>query len=56
VASLGHIIDVQHHYQREYRIYTLMKWILRVNRRDPERKEPLMMVDAGKYARTLLLM
>ncbi|CAM0141139.1 hypothetical protein VKS41_001573 [Umbelopsis sp. WA50703] len=47
VASLGHIIDVQHHYQREYRIYTLMKWILRVNRRDPERKEPLMMVDAG---------
>ncbi|KAI7855690.1 hypothetical protein BDC45DRAFT_86933 [Circinella umbellata] len=32
---------------REYRIYSLMKWILRVHRRDPNRKTPLTMIDAG---------
>ncbi|KAI8375842.1 hypothetical protein BD560DRAFT_482414 [Blakeslea trispora] len=39
--------DLSNHYQREFRIYTLMKWILRVHRRDPERHTPLVMVDAG---------
>ncbi|KAI8336862.1 hypothetical protein EDC96DRAFT_523842 [Choanephora cucurbitarum] len=39
--------DLSNHYQREFRIYTLMKWILRVHRRDPDRHTPLVMVDAG---------
>lgn len=50
VASSGHVMDVQNHYQREYRIYSLMKWILRVNRRDPDRKGPVIMVDAGNVS------
>lgn len=40
--------DINNHYWREHRIYTLMKWILRVYRRDPERATPLVMVDAGE--------
>jgi len=47
IASSGHVVDIQNHYNREHRIYSLMKWILRVNRRDPDRKGPLIMVDAG---------
>ncbi|KAG0166304.1 hypothetical protein DFQ30_007339 [Apophysomyces sp. BC1015] len=47
IASQGHMSDVNGHYYREHRIYTLMKWILRVHRRDPGRKTPLLMVDAG---------
>ncbi|KAI7904430.1 uncharacterized protein BX663DRAFT_452242 [Cokeromyces recurvatus] len=39
--------DINNHYHREFRIYTLMKWILRVHRRDPNRDTPLVMVDAG---------
>lgn len=47
VVSNGNYIDVKNHYHREHRIYTLMKWILRVHRRDPNRDVPLVMVDAG---------
>ncbi|ORE01234.1 hypothetical protein BCV72DRAFT_81585 [Rhizopus microsporus var. microsporus] len=47
VVSNGNYIDVKNHYHREHRIYTLMKWILRVHRRDPYRSVPLVMVDAG---------
>ncbi|KAI8144118.1 hypothetical protein BJV82DRAFT_76976 [Fennellomyces sp. T-0311] len=47
IASEGHLADIVNHFNREHRIYTLMKWILRVHRRDPGRKAPLMMVDAG---------
>lgn len=48
IASEGHLVDITNHYNREHRIYTLMKWILRVYRRDPQRTDPLLMVDAGK--------
>ncbi|CEJ00683.1 hypothetical protein RMCBS344292_14733 [Rhizopus microsporus] len=47
VVSNGNYVDVKNHYHREHRIYTLMKWILRVHRRDPNRNVPLVMVDAG---------
>lgn len=47
VVSNTNYLDVNNHYQREFRIYTLMKWILRVHRRDAERTDPLVMVDAG---------
>jgi hypothetical protein len=47
VVSNTNYPDVNNHYQREFRIYTLMKWILRVHRRDSERTVPLVMVDAG---------
>ncbi|CAO3608375.1 unnamed protein product [Mucor fragilis] len=47
VVSNTNYPDVNNHYHREFRIYTLMKWILRVHRRDPERTTPLVMVDAG---------
>ncbi|KAI8377833.1 uncharacterized protein BYT42DRAFT_359158 [Radiomyces spectabilis] len=47
IATEGHIVDINNHYAREHRIYTLMKWILRVHRRDADRKQPLVMVDAG---------
>ncbi|KAG1495076.1 hypothetical protein G6F54_007431 [Rhizopus delemar] len=47
IVSNGNYIDVKNHYHREHRIYTLMKWILRVHRRDPKRNVPLLMVDAG---------
>ncbi|RUP49614.1 hypothetical protein BC936DRAFT_142023, partial [Jimgerdemannia flammicorona] len=41
---------IKDHYDREHRIYSLMKWVLRVHRRDTgriARKEPLIMIDAG---------
>ncbi|KAI9302526.1 hypothetical protein BJ944DRAFT_232962 [Cunninghamella echinulata] len=47
ITSDNNFHNIQGHYAREHRIYTLMKWILRIHRRDPERKTPLMMVDAG---------
>ncbi|GAN06529.1 MT-A70 protein [Mucor ambiguus] len=47
IVSNTNYPDVNNHYHREFRIYTLMKWILRVHRRDPERTAPLVMVDAG---------
>ncbi|KAI8067147.1 hypothetical protein BC940DRAFT_57031 [Gongronella butleri] len=47
IASDGHFQSIRNHYDREHRIYTLMKWILRVNRRDANRTTPLLMVDAG---------
>ncbi|CDH54969.1 hypothetical protein RO3G_10346 [Lichtheimia corymbifera JMRC:FSU:9682] len=47
IASEGHFAFVNQHYEREFRIYSLMKWILRVYRRDPQRTQPLLMVDAG---------
>jgi hypothetical protein len=47
VVSNTNYQDVGNHYHREFRIYTLMKWILRVHRRDVARKTPLVMVDAG---------
>lgn len=55
IASEGHLVDIDRHYEREHRIYTLMKWILRVYRRDPTRTQPLLMVDAGKILSFLLL-
>ncbi|CAO3583096.1 unnamed protein product [Absidia cylindrospora] len=47
IASDGHFASIVNHYNREHRIYSLMKWILRVHRRDPKRSTPLVMVDAG---------
>ncbi|GAA5816560.1 hypothetical protein MFLAVUS_010090 [Mucor flavus] len=47
VVSNTNYRDVNNHFRREFRIYTLMKWILRVHRRDTERTDPLVMVDAG---------
>ncbi|KAG2236881.1 hypothetical protein INT48_002694 [Thamnidium elegans] len=47
VVSNTNYHDVNRHFRREYRIYNLMKWILRVHRRDTERTDPLVMVDAG---------
>lgn len=56
IASEGHLVDIDRHYEREHRIYTLMKWILRVYRRDPTRTHPLLMVDAGMVYSFLLLL
>ncbi|CAO3588021.1 unnamed protein product [Absidia cylindrospora] len=47
IASDGHFGSIVNHYNREHRIYSLMKWILRVHRRDPKRSTPLVMIDAG---------
>ncbi|KAI8344801.1 hypothetical protein BC941DRAFT_409644 [Chlamydoabsidia padenii] len=47
IASDGHFPSIVNHYNREHRIYSLMKWILRVHRRDPDRSTPLVMIDAG---------
>ena len=49
MASEKHYSGINGHYMREYRIYSLMKWILRVHRRDPNRKTPLTMIDAGMH-------
>lgn len=48
IASEGRLGDVANHYNREYRIYTIMNWILRAYRRDPQMTDPLLMVDVGK--------
>lgn len=55
IASEHHLNLITEHYEREFRIYSLMKWVLRVYRRDPERTQPLLMVDAGKCLLLLLL-
>ncbi|CAO3644341.1 unnamed protein product [Cunninghamella blakesleeana] len=47
ITSDNNFGNIRGHYAREHRIYTLMKWILRIHRRDPERKTPLLMIDAG---------
>ena len=48
IASEEHFSAIKEHYEREFRIYSLMKWILRVYRRDPHRTTPLLMVDTGQ--------
>ncbi|RUS31229.1 hypothetical protein BC938DRAFT_478222 [Jimgerdemannia flammicorona] len=50
IVTEGGLPFIKKHYDREHSIYSLMKWILRVHRRDRgriSRKEPLMMIDAG---------
>ncbi|RUP48059.1 hypothetical protein BC936DRAFT_145009 [Jimgerdemannia flammicorona] len=50
IVSEGKVSAINEHYDREHFTYSLMKWILRVHRRDTgriARKEPLIMIDAG---------